>query len=79
MKKITSEIKKVLLKKTKSLGKDISWFKFAKKTKNGGWRFLNNKENQWDILEEIAKEIKKTNKKYTTGQITDMIAEIVNS
>lgn len=77
-KRIFNEIKNSLVEKAKKMKKSISWFRFAKKTKTGSWRFLNNKETQWEILEEVAREISKTNKKYTTGQIVDLIADFVN-
>jgi len=76
--KIISEIKKALFRKAKELGRDVSWFKFAKRTKAGTWRFLSHKEGQWKALGEISEKLARTNKKYTTGQIADMIAEIVN-
>lgn len=78
MKKIAEVIKNILKKEAKKIKKDVLWFKFAKKTKKGHWRFLVNKEIQWKKLEEIATKLSKKYKKYTTGKIVDIISEIVN-
>lgn len=74
-------IEKVLLAKLKEeakrLGKKISWFRFATKTKFG-YRFLPNKEIQWKKLEGLAREIRQKFPQYTSGQIADMLSQLVN-
>ena len=62
---------------SKIFGVNKSWFKFAKKTKYG-CKFLKNKEKQFAILENLAFNLSKKYKLFTTGQIVDLISEFVN-
>ncbi|OGK20998.1 hypothetical protein A2866_02680 [Candidatus Roizmanbacteria bacterium RIFCSPHIGHO2_01_FULL_39_8] len=78
MKKIVEVLKLEVGLKAKHMGKPIAWFQFAKKTKYG-YRFLTNKEAQWKILQEIAERIAQKYPQYTTGQIVDLLSEIVNT
>jgi hypothetical protein len=61
----------------KKVNPDLSWFKFTEKS-GLGWRFLPNKEIQWEKLEMIAKKISKKYPEYTTGQVVDELCRLVN-
>lgn len=76
--KIEKELFGELKKEAKKMGKNISWFRFAKKTKHG-YRFLTNKESQWEKLEEIAKRLLKKYPEMTEGEIIDLLSYIVNT
>ena len=76
--KIIKELQKELAKEAKNLRKSLSWFRFAKKTKKG-YRFLAHKEAQWKILQEIVKKVVNKYPDYSTGQIVDMLSELVNA
>ena len=77
-----NKLKKDLLftasKEVKDLGKKFAWLKFASKTKSGGYRFLGNKEKQWQVLDKIAKKVEPKHPKYTYGQIIDILCNLVN-
>ena len=66
-------------KEAEKRGKSLFWFKYATKLKGGGYRFLQNKDEQWRILERLAKSLKGKLPGLTTGNIVDMIAEYVNT
>src|SRR3989344_2199755 len=61
----------------RNLGKDMSWFQFAKKTKLG-YRFLTNRERQWLLLEQVAQEVAQDYPSYRLGQVVDILADLVN-
>lgn len=77
--KTTFEIKKLLEDEAKKMGKNFSWFRFAKKTKNGSWKFLANKDFQWKKLQEIANKLSLKYKNLRKGEIVDIISELVNN
>ncbi len=79
MKKIEDELLRVFKVEAGKLGRPISWFRFAKKTKTGAWRFLANKEAQWNALEKIAKKLSTKFPGYTMGEIVDILAGLINS
>lgn len=76
--KLLRDIIKELQREMKKTKKELRWFQFAKKTQYS-WKFLKNKEKQWEILGEIAKKISKKYTKYTNGEIVDLISELVNT
>jgi hypothetical protein len=76
--KLIKDIGLELNKSIKSSKKDIAWFQFARYSQYG-YRFLKNKEEQYEILEEIANRLVKIHKNYTTGQIVDMMSELINT
>lgn len=78
MKKIVMVLKTELASKARQIGKPFSWFQFAKKTKYG-YRFLANKGVQWNLLQDIVGRIGKKYPQYTTGEIVDLLGDIVNS
>ena len=75
--KIYCELVEELKSEAKKVGQNISWFRFAKKTKCGWW-FLTNKEEQWKKIEHIAKKISKKYPLFTVGQIVDWSCDLVN-
>lgn len=77
--KTTFEIKKFLEDEAKKMGKNFSWFRFAKKTKTGCWRFLANKDDQWEKLQEIANKLSLKYEDLKKGEIVDIISELVNN
>ena len=76
--KVIKELKNILEREAEKMGKDISWFRFAKKT-NNGHRFLTKKEPQLRKLEEITQKIVKEHSEYTTGEVADIFSQLVNS
>ena len=74
---IENELLAKLKEEAKRIGKKISWFKFAVKTKHG-YRFLPNKELQWKKLEKIAEEFGQKYPQYKSGQIVDILSQLVN-
>lgn len=62
---------------TRKVGKEVSWLQFARKTKRG-YRFLVNRERQWQMLERIAQEVAKDYPDYRLGQVVDILADLVN-
>lgn len=77
-KKTIRALKKEIREASKKHGRSLSWFRFAKKTQYG-YRFLANKEAQWKILQEIAERIAQKYPQYTTGQIVDLLSDLVNT
>lgn len=59
--------------------KPLSWFTFALKMWGGGYRFLPDKEEQLRAIEMLAHKLRKKLPELTTGQIVDILAEIVNA
>lgn len=76
--KLIKDIVLELNKSIKSSKKDIGWFQYARYSQYG-YKFLKNKEDQYEILEAIANKLAKKHKNFTTGQIVDMISELVNT
>ncbi|OGK15275.1 hypothetical protein A2774_02520 [Candidatus Roizmanbacteria bacterium RIFCSPHIGHO2_01_FULL_39_12c] len=76
--KRVKEIIKTFKEEAKKKGKNLSWFKYAVKNKPGGWKFLSGKEEQWNLLEEISERVNQKHKEYKSGQIVDMISQLVN-
>lgn len=76
--RLLKNIRKELKNSAERLGKSISWFQFAKKTKYG-YRFLKNKEKQWEVLKELAVHLAKKHRSYTIGEIVDIVSEMVNA
>lgn len=64
--------------KSKLLKKPIAWFQFAKKD-HARWVFLEHKESQWKVLNSIVSEVAPQYKEYTEGQISDILADLVNT
>lgn len=75
-------IRKELLIEVKSeankIGKDISWFQFAKKRKEGGLIFLKNRDVQFNILTDIIEKFSKKYPDYNRGKFADIISDLVN-
>ena len=71
-------LNQILLCAIKSSGHPLPWYQFARKTKTGGYRFLANKEAQWQTLNKIAQKVQKKLPQYTQGQIVDALANLVN-
>lgn len=67
-----------LNKEAEKRNKSISWFQYAKRSKNT-YHFLKNKPEQWELLAKFATILKKKYKKFTTGKIIDIISELVNN
>lgn len=65
-------------KAAQARGKDLAWLQYAKRTKTGAYRFLSHKQIQWRVLEEVAASAAKDYPEYSTGQLVDWLAEIVN-
>lgn len=63
----------------KRKGKTLSWLRFAKKTNTGGFHFMQNKEEQWSLLEECADRVAKHYPEKKSGEIADLISELVNT
>lgn len=76
--RLMTDIYKKAKKTTEGMKKELKWFKFAKKSKCG-YKFLGNKEAQWEKLKLIAQDISRSYKSYTMGQIVDIISELVNT
>jgi hypothetical protein len=74
---IKRELVKISLKTVKRIGKDFSWLKFARKTGNS-YRFLSNRERQWEVLQEIAKIAVRKYPKYREGEVVDILSDLVN-
>lgn len=73
-------IARALKREAYAVGKPLSWFRFAKKhTKSEGYRFLANKEAQINILERVARSLSTRLVNLTTGQIMDILSELVNA
>lgn len=72
-------INKILLSELEKTGKPLSWFKFAKKNQSGSYRFLSNKETQWQTLNQVAKKAAKKLPQYTLGQIVDALSQLINN
>lgn len=70
-------LQQIATSKSKSLKRNVSWLQFAKKTKYC-YRFLKNKERQWQILNELAQKAAQIYPDYTKGQIVDILANLVN-
>lgn len=76
----TAIVTNALRKEAERLHKPLSWFQYATRhTKDSEYRFLANKEMQIELLEQLAQKLKGKLPDLTTGQIVDMIAEIVNN
>lgn len=73
-----ADLAKEAAQAVKAKGKNLRWLQFAKKTKHG-YRLLNNKTAQWQVLEQIAEKVSKRYPDYTHGQVVDMLAELVNT
>lgn len=71
-------LKQILLTALKDSGRPLHWYQFAVKTKTGSYRFLANKEAQWQALNRITQTAKKKLPQYTQGQIVDALAVLVN-
>ncbi len=67
-----------LKKEAEKRKKPIFWFRYAKRGIYS-YRFLKNKSEQWDLLEQIAVSLGKKYKNFTTGEIVDIISELVNN
>ena len=59
------------------MNKSFSYFRFAVKTRYG-YRFLDDREKQWNILNNIGKKLSKKYKNYTSGEIIDTISDFIN-
>ena len=75
--KINKELLSELNSEAKRMGKAISWFRFATKTKYG-YSFLKDKADQWEKLEQIAEKVAKKYPQCREGQIVDMLSQLVN-
>ena len=76
---IATNVKEALAKEAAKRGKRTSWFKYAKKSDSDTWIFLPNREIQLEILKKITKHVSRKYPNFTSGQIADYIAHIVNS
>lgn len=71
-------IKKYLLKRATEINKDLAWFRYAKRTKSGAYRFLANRERQWRELTRLAESIVRKHPNLKLGQIVDWLSDLVN-
>jgi len=60
-------------------GKTLSWLRFAKKNSTGGFSFIPHKEPQWSALEKLAEKISILYPDKRSGEIVDLISELVNT
>lgn len=72
------DIYKAVFTEANKRHKPVSWFQFAKYSRNK-YVFLANKNDRFDVLEQIAIDIAKRHKTYTTGEIVDVICDLVNN
>lgn len=75
LKTISDLAKSMVTKK----GKTLSWLRFAKKNLAESYSFIPYKESQWSILEKIAEKVLILYPKKRSGEIVDLISELVNT
>ena len=78
-KKIKEELLAEVKKESEKIGKNISWFQFAKKRKERGLTFLKNRDPQFNILMDIIEKFIKKYPKFNRGQIADLLSDLVNN
>ena len=72
-------VKNALTKEAERLHKPLSWFRYATiNPKSKAYTFLPKKEDQLAALESLASNLVSRLPDLTTGQIVDMLSEIVN-
>lgn len=75
---ILRDISSIAKEKVLHKGKDLDWLKFAVRTKVG-YMFLANKEDQYNVLQEISHAVSRLYPDYPIGKIADMVSELVNT
>lgn len=60
-------------------GKALVWLQFASRNSDGGYRFHEGKDVQWDVLSQIVETVAKKHPTVHTGKITDILSHLVNT
>jgi hypothetical protein len=78
LRKLYRELSHCTDSKLQDIGKDYVWIKFA--TREGDrYHIHDNKEEQWELLYEIALEVSNKTSDFRLGQVVDCLSELVNT
>lgn len=65
-------------KAVKTRGRSLQWLQFA--TCHGScYRMLENKDEQWEILQQIVDKVSWCHPQYTEGEIVDLLSQLINT
>lgn len=77
--KLHHELLQRALRAAKSLRKDFTWFRYARWSRRGCFVPLTNRQVQLGTLNRIFIQTVKAHPEFTTGEIADMLSELVNT
>ena len=75
--KLQKDLNRELTRTAKSIGRDPSWFRYARRI-GIGYRFIENREKQRLVLKKVLDRVSINYPEYTTGQLADILSELVN-